>query len=318
MINNIKKRLDKRKVKLSLIFLTCSFLAWFVTNLTENYTENAEFDLQYSRPPDSLLFNGASKKNIKVRLRTSGFQFLLFGFRNKQVHLSLSSLKQKGTKYYIPPSVYKNQIENQLPKSISILDMDRDTLFFDFRKLYKREIPITANVKLNLEPHYLIDGTLRLEPSKLTVIGPKHEIDSLQFIETESLVVPQLKMDFNKKLALRLPKNLKHTRYSHKETTVSVQVFKFSEKLIEVPVQVINVPEGTLVRTFPDRVSVICKARLEDLKNISVTNFLVVVDYAEIKEGRDNILQLKLLKKPDHLNVVELKENEVEFILKRE
>jgi hypothetical protein len=65
-------------------------------------------------------------------------------------------------------------------------------------------------------------------------------------------------------------------------------------------------------------VSVLCRGRLSSIKELSVTDFVVTADYAGIRDQNENVLDLKLTKKPDSVNVVQLRENKVEFILKRQ
>jgi hypothetical protein len=318
LIDKIKKGLNKRRVKLFLVFLLCSSLAWFISNLGEQYTNNATFDIYYGSTPDSLLLNSVSKKNIKVRLRASGFQFLMFGFKHKTVMVDLSELEKKGSKYFVSPLTYRSQIEGQLSRFITVEDMDKDTLFFDFQKLYKKKIPVIPKVTIDLEQNYLMDKSYTLQPDSITVLGPKKDIDTLTGVTTQTLVLPRSTSDISKELKLNLPDNLKNIKYSHHNVTLSAKIFKFSEKVFEVPVEVVNVPEGVGIRTFPEMVSVLCRGRLSSIKELSVTDFVVTADYAGIRDQNENVLDLKLTKKPDSVNVVQLRENKVEFILKRQ
>jgi hypothetical protein len=318
LIDKIKNGLNKRKVKLFLIFLLCSGLAWFVSNLAEQYSSNATFDIDYGSTPDSLLLNGVSKSNIKVRLRASGFQFLMLGFKNKTVEVDLFELEKKGSKYFVSPSVYRSQIENQLSKYIGVEDMDRDTLFFNFQRLFKKKVPVLPKVTIDLEQNYLMDNTYTLLPDSITVMGPKKEIDTLTGLTTQTLVLPHTTSDISKKLKLNLPSDLKNTKYSDHSVILSAKVFKFSERVFKVPVEVVNVPEGVGIRTFPELVSVLCRGRLGAIKELSVTDFVVTADYSDLRNKNENVLDLKLTKKPDSVNVVQLRENKVEFILKRQ
>ncbi len=318
MIDSIKKGINKRKAKLFLVFLLGSSLAWFVGKLGDQYTNSATFDLYYGGTPDSLLLNSVSKKNIKVRLRASGFQFLMFGFKNKTVEVDLSELEQKGSKYFVSPSRYRNQIENQLSKFISIVDMDRDTLFFNFQRLYTKKLPVLSKVTLDLDQHFLMDKEPQLRPDSITVIGPEKEIDTLNSVFTRSLVLQKLNSDVSRDVKLNLPKELKNTKFSHTQVKVSAKVFKFSERVFEVPVEVANVPKGVVVRTFPETVSILCRGRLSHIKELNKTDFAVTADYVNIKENSDNVLELQLTQRPDSITVVQLRTNKVEFILKRQ
>jgi len=318
LIDRIKNGLNKRKVKLFLVLLLCSSLAWFVSNLGEQYTNNATFDINYGSTPDSLLLNSVSKRNIKVRLRASGFQFLMFGFKNKTVVVDLSELEKRGSKYFVSPLSYRSQIENQLSKFITVVDMDRDTLFFNFQKLYRKKVPVIPKVTIDLDQNYLMDKSYSLLPDSITVLGPKKEIDTLKGISTQALVLPHTTTDVSKALKLDLPVHLKNTKYSDRSVIISAKIFRFSEKIFKVPVEVVNVPEGVEIRTFPEMASVLCRGRSSAIKELAVTDFVVTADYSSLRDKSENILELKLVKNPDSLNVVQLRESKVEFILKRQ
>lgn len=318
MIAHIKNGLNKRKVKLFLVFLLGSGMAWFFGHLAGHYDSNAAFEVNYGNPPDSLLLKRVSKKHINVRLNASGFQLLLFGFKHKSIYIDLSSLENVEGEYYVSPNSYSDQIEKQLSKFITILEMDRDTMFFDFQKLHKKRLAIVSNVDIGLGPHYLLDKNWKLIPDSISVIGPEDEIRGLDRIETQNVSLSPVSPNFSEEVELQLPKNLKSTTYSHKTVRITGEIFKFSERILQVPIDVVNVPEGVVVRTFPEMASILCRDRLDVLKGLEEADFEVTADYAQLKEGGDNILRLELTKRMDTVNVVQLKDDTVEFILMKQ
>lgn len=297
------------------MFLLGSSLAWFVGHLAEHYTTDTVFEVQYGNPPDSLLLKKVSKKNINVRLSASGFQLLMFDLKPRSVYVDLSSLETTGAKYYLGPMTYRRQIGNQLSKFIQIVDMDRDTMFFDFQKLYKKKLAVVSNVDMDLGQHYLLDKNLKLVPDSIVAIGPQDEISRLEHIETVNISLSPMRPNFSEELNLLFPTNLKNVTYSHRKVRMVGEIFKFSERILQVPISVINVPQGVIVRTFPETASILCRDRLEVLKGLRETDFEVSADYAQLKDSGDNILQLKLTRKFDSINVVQLKDDKVEFIL---
>ncbi|HUH47600.1 MAG TPA: hypothetical protein VLZ54_10640, partial [Arenibacter sp.] len=284
----------------------------------EHYTSETIFEVHYGNPPDSLVLQKVSKKNINVRLNASGFQLLLFGLKHKSVHVDLSSLETTGAKYYLSPRSYRDQIGKQLSKFIQIVDMDRDTMFFNFLKLYKKKLAVVSNVDMDLRQHYLLDKNWKLVPDSITVIGPKAEILDLGPIETVKITLSPTRPDFSEELELQLPKNLKNTSFSDQKVRIVGKIFRFSERIIQVPISVVNVPPGVVVRTFPETASIMCRDRLDVLKGLQDADFEVSADYAKIKGDGDNILQLKLTRKVDSINVVQLKDDKVEFILMKQ
>ena len=319
MIRNLKERLNERKARVFILFLLASGLIWFLNNLSQTYIAKTAFKLDYVNSNKELLLLDAYTDKIDVKLQTGGFQFLGFNFKKKSVELDLADVKMDGNnKYYLPPQDYRNQIEKQLSSSMVLLEIDSDTLFFDFLELVSKEVPVESNIKINLAHNYLLEGDLKIEPKSIMIRGPKDEIDTITVARTIRLDIPEMTADFSREIALFKSPELVNTSYSVNNVIITGIVSKFSEKIVDVPVEVINLPAGRQVRTFPDEVSILCKAKIEALKSIDREDFRVVADYAQKRTSRSNILELKLGKKPKELFSASLMETKVEYILNRE
>ena len=316
MIGKIKRGLNQRKVKIFLLFLICSFLAWFISKLSETYTSNAVFDIEYTNVPDSLSLKQTLKKQIDVKLRASGFQFLAFNFYNKKVKIDVSAMEHSKATYFITQNTYRKQIERQMPTSMILLDTDSDTLFFDFYEVHTKKIPVLSNISVDLGQNYMLDGNLTLNPDSVILKGPKEEIDSIEQIETLQMVMTDITGDFSDLVALQNFDELENTIISANSVRVIGKVFRFSEKIIDVPITVINLPEGVEIKTFPNTIAVLCKGKINDLKNISPSDFTIISDYNLIKDKSQN-LEVKLDRAPKNIQEVKLMETQVEYILKR-
>ena len=314
---DIKRSNDKRKINIFLIFLLCSFLAWLVSRLSETYVDRTTFDLEYINVPDSLLLADNSFKNVDVRLRASGFQFLGFYYNRKKIKIDLSTMANNQSDFYVTQLDLRKQIESQLSASMTLLELDRDTLFIDFYKVESKEVPITPNISLNPAQNYLVDGKLKIEPSLISITGPKKELDIVNSISTTEVELNEISEDFSIVVDLVLPEELKNSVLTIKKVRISGNVFRFSEKLLEIPVEVINLPEGTQIKTFPSTIAVLCKARIDRLKDINPLDFKVVADFQEHRGDNQN-LQVSLIEQPNDVYSVQLMMNEVEFILKRQ
>jgi len=313
----VKRSNDKRKINIFLIFLLCSFLAWLVSRLSETYVDRTTFDLEYINVPDSLLLADNSLKNVDVRLRASGFQFLGFYYNRKKIEIDLSNMANDQSKFYVAQLDFKKQIESQLSSSITLLEVDRDTLILDFYQVELKDVPISPNISLNPAQNYLVDGKLKLEPSLISISGPKKELDLVNSVSTSEVELNEITEDFSIVVDLVLPEDFQNIELSEKMVRISGKVFRFSEKLIEIPVEVINLPEGTQIKTFPNTIAVLCKARIDRLKDISPIDFKVVANFQE-QRGENQNLQVILIEKPNDVYSVQLMKNEVEFILKRQ
>ena len=314
----IRSGLKKRKVKVFLIILVFSALAWFINNLSFSYNSKTYLELDYVNTPKELLLTSIPKKTIEIKLKALGFQFLGFELRKKKVSIDMSKIKSKDSTYYISPDIYRRQIESQLSNSMTLLEMEDDTLFFDFTTLVTKEVPVLPRVNFNLATNYMLEDSIIVNPSSVTIRGTKNEIDTVSGIRTVYVDLKNVDRDFTKNISLVKPKNLKTTAFSSNTVEISGQVFRFSEKIIEVPVTVINLPDKVQVRTFPDNVQVVCQGKLENMKDFESDDFQVVADYSNVSGTDNNTLPITLEKYPKDIKNARLLVNEIEFILLRE
>lgn len=318
MIKKVKSGLKKRKVKLFFIFLLCSFLAWLVSNLSETYTSNANFNLNFIGIPEDRLLMGASKEMLEVRLEAVGFQFLRFNFRNKEVDIDLSQVSEMGGRYFVTKNQYQKQIERQLSNSMRLDRIVEDTLFFEFDQLMTKEVPVVPDINIGLSQNHVLDGPVTTDPTKITIIGPAGEVRGIGSLKTLEIELNEVSADFSRTAAIVKPDSLVHTTFSHEQVTMRGVVSRFSEKIIEVPVQVVNLPDTMAIQTFPEQVEILCKAKMSDLKQLGLMDFQVVADYDQVtgENQKNRVLSLELRKKPERVFTAALVQNRVQYILK--
>ena len=318
MFKNLLQNLNQKKVKVFSLFLGCSFFAWFLSNLSDSYESRCDFDIHYRNLPDTMLLGKNAVNSMEAKLRTSGFQFLYYKFFTKRLDIDVSQASFQNGQYLIPEEVLKKQIDKQLSQNISLLDLDRRRLIVDLYQVTSKEVTVAPNLDIQFEQNYILDGPVEITPPQIMVKGPASEIDTLKQIETNVTELSNISDDFEVEASLQLPRGLDNTIYSTAQVQISGKVAKFSEEVFTLPIQVINPPEGYRVKTFPNTVSVLCKATLERLKGISESDFQVVVDYSKVSSSSQNTLYLQLQRSPSEIFDVRLLEKTVNFVLEQQ
>lgn len=308
---------DKRKLQIFLVFLLCSFLIWLISKLSENYTERTSYELVFIQVPDSLLLTKASKENISVRIQTSGFQMLSSGFKRNQINIDVSQARFRGNRYYITPAVYRRQMEQQLSGAVTLQEVDIDTLFLEMYALMARKVPVRADVEVALAQNYMMKGAVQVRPDSIIIRGPENEVKSIEEVTTERVELMDLEKDFSREVALNLPEMGTSISMEAEKVLIQGEVFRFSEKLLEIPVQVLNRPEDMEIKIFPNTISVLCRAELEQLKTLEPTQFALEVDFNDVKEGV-KYLPVTLSQKPEGVQSVQVMVEEVEYLLIRQ
>jgi hypothetical protein len=317
-MKRIKSGLQKRKMKIFLLFLLCSSLTWFISKLSGNYTGRAVFDMSYKNIPDSLLFAGASQKKIDVKLRASGFAFLGFNFRNKKVVIDVSKTKKEKGTYVVKKKAYQFQIEKQLPKSMDLISIyNDDDITLKLLPLIEKKIPVISMLELSLHQNFMIEDSIKIKPDSIYVRGSKKALEGLKSIETASKKIENVAASFSEILKLTIPKTSENITYLSKEVMVFGKVVRFSEKVFEIPITVTNAPEDYEIKIFPDVALVLCKGQLDNLKKISLSEFSIEANYNPSQDKEKQTLELSLKSFPTNINAPKLMISEVRYILKR-
>jgi hypothetical protein len=256
-------------------------------------------------------------EEVGVRIRASGFQLLRYQLNPKKVNIDLREVRQGNKGFFISPQSYRNQIEQQLGQGIGLLQVPSDTIFLNFQQMMSKTVPVRIPGELDFAQNYMLEGALLVEPEQIHLLGPPSEIDSIEVVFTEVLGISGIKEDFKKELLIDSRLLRPNTEFSQDRIQVSGKVIRFSEAVIEVPVEVINLPEGLKVQTFPDVVGILCKGRIEELKSLNDEDFRLVADYASPASETGRLI-LYLDEKPTGVYETQLLEISVEFITKRE
>ena len=314
----IKKSFQKRKVKIFLVFLLFSSLAWFMSKLSENTTGRAVFDVQYINIPDSLHFVGASKNKIVVQLKASGFTFLGFMLKNKKVRIDVSKVQLNNKIYTVPTTAYQKQIEEQLPKFMELMNIDEgEAIVLELFPIASKKIPVISKLDISLEQNFMIDSTIKITPDSIVIKGPIEELNKISSINTAEKSIVDVNSNFSEYLALKAPSNVSNVFFSSKNVTIAGAVVRFSEKIIAIPITVVNLPEEFEIKIFPDDVKVLCKGKIEELVGMEAVDFEVIADFNLLENTMRQNLTLELRRYPENLKSAQLMIHEITFILKR-
>ncbi|WP_293295047.1 YbbR-like domain-containing protein [Allomuricauda sp.] len=268
--------------------------------------------------PDSLLLGKNTENQIEAKLRTSGFQFLYYKIFKRRIDVDLSQVIYSNGGYVIGEDALKKQMDQQLSQNISLLELGRDPLEVDLYQVNSRKIPIQPKLDLKLKQNYILDGKISMSPDSVVVKGPKNEIDTIQTIKTAIVQLSDVSADFSRTVSLTFPKGLDNSIFSISTATMSGKVSKFSEKIFEVPINVVNVPEGYQIKTFPNTVTILCKATIDRLKEIAASDFEVVADYEQLAGSGSSTLFLDVVQSPLKVYDIKLEDNSVNFVLEQQ
>jgi hypothetical protein len=300
-----------------LLFLALSGSFWFVNALGKDRETVITIPLRYIGVPQNISITNTPPTKIVLGIKDQGLR--LFSYSKAPLTpLTIDlgrTFYQKG-EILITSDQLNGRIKSymHLQSTTSILDVKPDSILIKYETLSTATLPVEFVSKIELAHQYILSDKIRLEPSQVTVFGPKNILDNLKSVQTETKVLTNLN-DTSIFLSKLLP--VKSVRFSTKEIKVSVFVELFTEKKIQIPITDINCPEHLSIRTFPTVVNATYSVGLSHFNTFKPDDIQVIIDYNELKKSKESKHKLKIINNATHISNLRISPQEVEFILEQ-
>jgi len=298
------------------VFLLISATIWLLNAMSKNYTSDIEYPMVYEDFPENKVFVGELPGHLDLQINSHGYALLRYKLFKKPVpisfHISAFNLSrgQDSSSAYILTRYLKDQISRQLPSELQLLEIKPDTLHFRFADKVTRKLKIKPDFNYSIVKQFTIKDEIRLTPDSVEVTGPDLIIDTLDYILTERLDLGELTKNYEDRVRLSQKAEL---TYDVTRVECIIELERFTELQVSVPVEVLNMPDSILLQTFPSSIKLNCKVGLSKYDRIENYPFRAVVDFEKIEE-RVPTLNVSIQNLPDYLLGYEYYPKTVEYL----
>ena len=311
-INPKVERKNKRSIFTFLIFLVISTAAWFLVKLSENYVTQTTFRLQMEEVPADKWIS-SDEQSVKMSLNIDGFHTLRYKMiRDRFVTVNMAEVPyrlENGNTYSFSSQYVAEKVAERLGINASDITMNDAKIYFTMDALKSKVVPIVLQSDITTARQYNIYGLPMLDPSSVTIFGPQEVIDTIKTVKTERLTMNNVSQNFSTTLALDLLGG--QIRSDVKEVSAEVQVEKFTEMDVEVP---IRVSDSLKLRFFPETMSVKCLVAMRDYASITPESFSVAIDKQQLK-AMQPLLDVSLASWPPTVQILSTRPDKVEYLI---
>lgn len=313
--SKILKTIKSKRINVFLLFFSLAFTILVLTKLSNDYTNTLTLNVETSNVPEELVVLNDSTHKLKVTLETHGFKWLKYYIWTPKINIDfVEDVSKLDSSFVWSKSKDYSSVSNQFDKSDKILSINPDSLKFRYDVNAVKYLPIIAKTNISYDPGYNMLNAIEIVPDSVKVIGPATLLSKLESLETKDFERKEVKTSIDSKLPLHLEGLNSDIRIAVKEVTLKAKVEKFTEGTLNVPVQVINVPNGMLLKYFPKSINVSYYTSLNAFNSITVNDFKVVCDYNDIKENNTYLTPF-LAKQPKAVKSTRLHQQKIEFII---
>ncbi|MGB2171723.1 MAG: hypothetical protein ACPH63_02185 [Flavobacteriaceae bacterium] len=307
-----KASLDKGRSKFFFTFLLLSFVFWFITKFSKEYTEVIQLEMSLDEVPLSIIPILSSELQIEATLKATGFQFLYYQLIDNKLKVDVENATFESGQAILPLSSQFQELQDQLLGDTQILNLYPTNLEFEYQVQASKRVPIMPP-KFNLAIGYAVTQ-IHFEPDSIDVIGPEETINSIE--SYTPIWTSRQKIQKRIKQYLRISPTDKTLTYDRKRILMEIEVDQFSETQFTRPIATQNIPEGRVYKFFPNQVVITFSAPLSQLKTIQPEDFSIGIDFEEVSETENKFI-LKLLEAPDRAKNIRWEPKSVDYLIRQ-
>ena len=309
----LKKLPNKSRFRFFLLFVAISFAFWASTKLSKEYQLVQPFTLVWEEVPKGVVLNDKPSQ-IKVTLNASGVEILWYRLFKNKLSISLKDVDFTPEDRILNMEERFFDIQQQLFGGTQLLQISPSLFPLQYSKMASKKLPVLTNLDINFRPGYLGEERLQITPDSLVVRGPKNMLDTLVHINTEEFKLLDVHENINQQIELE---RLEGLVFEVESIQLFWSVLPYSEKSLTIPIEVVNIPVGVKVKLFPPEANLRATLPLSLLNAVKSSDFSLVVDYENIREGPADAMELKLTKQPPSVKKVIWEPLSVNYLIRR-
>lgn len=317
MVRNFLFSSANREFLTFFFFLVLSTIFWLMTALNETYEMEIGVPAYLVNIPKNVVVTSDMEDTVRVTVRDKGFALLAYtygeGIRPINVNFQSAITRQSGYGVVSSQELMK-MINQRFSGSSKIVQVKPDRLDFHYNYGLSRQVSVKMSGHVVPGKSFYLART-RFWPEKVTVYGSKQALDSLRFVKTVPINITNFNDTVLRTVALETIKGVKIV-----PNTVRIGLYPdiLTEENIEVPITAVNMPEGKVLRTFPQRVTVNFIVGASMFRSISPEQFAVVVDYNEIIDHPSDKCSIHLRETPQGVRNARLKMTQVDYLIEEQ
>jgi hypothetical protein len=322
-LSDKEKTAFRKKALIFSFFLLLSVVFWFMNALSKNYTTDIKYPVVYRKFPDDKILTGELPEYLTLNVNAHGYTLLRYSLGTRHIPLVFNvrsfymnqSTRQDSSLYYIETRYARDYFAKQLSSEFQIIDIKPDSLYFRFARVVSKKVPVQSDLKYSLDKQLILKRPPEIVPDSVLVSGPDYVLDTLFQISTKLTDLGLIKQTTDKKVDLLKVKN---TKLMQEQVTVKFDVEKFTEKTLQIPIEVLNMPDTTRLKTFPNIIKVTCQVGLSEYEKLQPSMFTAIVDFTEAQAGLSNKIIVELTRQPEFIKSLKYSPRTVEYLIENQ
>jgi len=313
---------NNKSNKLYYTFILFSFLSvifWFMTKLSKEYDSSIKYPVSYINLPSNKLLQEKPSEYIDIRIRATGFKLISSKVSPRKLTIDASNIYGKSlTNYYLLLSQQKLSVQKQLNTGVKVAYFIKDSVHFKLGVLNQKKVVVKLISDLLFAEGFELNNSISIQPDSILLTGPKSTLDTISSVSTGLLQKKELNVSINEFLDIKEFNPDSNVSAEKDKVLITASVERFTEGSVEVPIKVINIPDGKQINTFPKFVKVTYRIALSNFNKIDSSTFLIECDYAISENNNLPYLIPKLIGSSSMIKNARISPQKIDFLINKQ
>jgi len=313
---------NNKSNKLYYTFILFSFLSvifWFMTKLSKEYDSSIKYPVSYINLPSNKLLQEKPSEYIDVRIKATGFKLISSKVSPRKLTIDASNIYGKSlTNYYLLLSQQKLSVQKQLNTGVKVAYFIKDSVHFKLGVLNQKKVIVKLISDLLFEEGFELNNSISIQPDSILLTGPKSTLDTISSVSTGLLQKKELNVSINEFLDIKEFNPDSNVSAEKDKVLITASVERFTEGSVEVPIKVINIPDGKQINTFPKFVKVTYRIALSNFNKIDSSTFLIECDYGISENNNLPYLIPKLIGSSSMIKNARISPQKIDFLINKQ
>lgn len=255
--------------------------------------------------------------DVTAQVNMNGFLAMRYNISEQNIiKIDINDKVLSKTKNFVLSSDIFQKFSEQLGDGKKLISLSPDTIYFSYVDLQSKRLPIIPNLQLKFASEYMQSGNIILKPDSIWITAEQNVLDSI----TEIQCIAQKHENLNKPISGALEvdmSKLNNVSVQQQKIQFKVNVERYSEATITVPLQLTNKPDSLDVMTFPRDIEVKYRADIQNFAKIKASDFKLIADFNDFEKSISGNLKVKIETKPKSVLQVDLYPDFVEAIVSK-
>ena len=312
---NEKVRKDRKEWLMLLLSLLLAFIVWLIHSLSLQYSVFLEYRVTLSTSIEGRSRTATSEDILIIRGRSEGYYILrqrIGRLKNLTVTVLPANVTYKdGDIFTVDCETIKSNIVEALGGNVDLEFIVSESLDFNLPEVTSKRVPVVPKASIVFDGQYMPVGDIELRPDSVDIYGDARLLGTIDSVFTETIARSGVDGPIQGLCGI-VP--IRRVEYSEDNIYYSMNVVRYIEESMNVPVTATGVPENKELIILPSSVTLKYRRIFSGIQ-YAPENFVLSVDYNDFIRTMDSELVPKLVSMPEGVLSWEMSPRYVDCIL---